>query len=112
VILVGKAARSNCTVGAPTSRGFIRWGDLLVHAVSFSPFTPLVANPGCDDLGVFSPREYSVAGRTVSPPNATFELVLRGYSRGEVDRYVNLLLEGQIAALSAERQDNESQLRI
>jgi cell division septum initiation protein DivIVA len=44
------------------------------------------------------------------PTERNFEIVLRGYSRREVDRYVSLL-EGQIGALSAERQDNESQLR-
>jgi cell division septum initiation protein DivIVA len=44
------------------------------------------------------------------PTERNFEIALRGYSRREVDRYVSLL-EGQISALSAERQDNESQLR-
>jgi cell division septum initiation protein DivIVA len=85
--------------------------DRVIPASSAHPFGcyPTHASAGCDDLGVSRHGNIQALGDGIATER-TFDLALRGYSRREVDRYVNLL-ESQIAVLSSDRQDNESQLR-
>ena len=84
----------------------------MIPAPGAHPFGDWASRPGrdCDHPSVSRHGNIQNLSGDELATERNFDVVMRGYHRREVDRYVSLL-EGQVAALSTERQDAESQLR-
>ena len=74
-----------------------------------SVICPRGAHTSCDDRLVSRHGTLQTVGPDISTER-NFDLVLRGYHRREVDRYVGLL-EQQVTALTNERQEYDTQVR-